>query len=257
MKYICTICGYIYDDSKENIPFDSLPDDWKCPLCGASKSDFKLMEEENKYKKYECEICGYIYDEKLEDVPFDSLPDDWKCPLCGASKSDFKLVEEEFKLDIHEKIDEDLVKLNVGEMGAILSNLARGCEKQGLSKQKDLFNDLAKYFDDIRPIENNKKVEDLLELLNKDALEYETLKDYCLSYDDRGAARVSVWGQRVNKMLISIINRYLEEGNKILENTNIWVCSICGFVYIGDNPPELCPVCKVPSNKFEKMEGLR
>jgi len=40
-KYQCTICGYIYDDSKEAIKFEELPDDWKCPLCGVGKSLFK------------------------------------------------------------------------------------------------------------------------------------------------------------------------------------------------------------------------
>ena len=41
MKYVCQICGYVYDDAKEKVPFAELPDDWKCPLCGAAKSDFK------------------------------------------------------------------------------------------------------------------------------------------------------------------------------------------------------------------------
>ena len=39
MRYICQICGYVYDEA-ENAPWAELPDDWKCPLCGASKSDF-------------------------------------------------------------------------------------------------------------------------------------------------------------------------------------------------------------------------
>ncbi|MGI5902217.1 MAG: rubredoxin-like domain-containing protein [Desulfitobacteriia bacterium] len=30
---------------------------------------------------------------------------------------------------------------------------------------------------------------------------------------------------------------------------------MCGFVYIGDKLPEVCPVCKVPNWKFEKVEG--
>ena len=41
MRYICMICGYVYDDAKEKVPFESLPASWKCPLCGAAKSDFK------------------------------------------------------------------------------------------------------------------------------------------------------------------------------------------------------------------------
>ena len=40
-----------------------------------------------------------------------------------------------------------------------------------------------------------------------------------------------------------------------LKDTDVWVCSVCGFIYTGDTPPELCPVCKVPDWKFEKMEG--
>ncbi len=43
-KWVCTICGYIYDDSKEKIPFEELPEDWVCPLCMHPKSDFELMD---------------------------------------------------------------------------------------------------------------------------------------------------------------------------------------------------------------------
>ena len=44
------------------------------------------------------------------------------------------------------------------------------------------------------------------------------------------------------------------EGEKMLENTGVYVCTICGFVFVGNEPPQLCPVCKVPSWKFEKVE---
>ncbi len=39
-KYECTACGYIYDETEENIKFIDLPDDWVCPVCGSEKSDF-------------------------------------------------------------------------------------------------------------------------------------------------------------------------------------------------------------------------
>ncbi|MDK2842414.1 MAG: hypothetical protein PWQ17_1920 [Anaerophaga sp.] len=42
-KFRCKQCGYVYDDTKEGIPFDSLPDNWKCPVCGAPKSDFEAI----------------------------------------------------------------------------------------------------------------------------------------------------------------------------------------------------------------------
>ena len=46
-KYVCTICGYVYDpeegaeDVKPGTPFDQLPDDWVCPVCGAGKDQFE------------------------------------------------------------------------------------------------------------------------------------------------------------------------------------------------------------------------
>jgi rubredoxin len=51
-KYKCTLCGYIYDpaqgDEDANIapgtPFEKLPDDWVCPMCGAGKDAFDVEE---------------------------------------------------------------------------------------------------------------------------------------------------------------------------------------------------------------------
>ncbi len=40
MKYVCGTCGYIYDEAKEDVKFEDLPDDWVCPVCGDPKSEF-------------------------------------------------------------------------------------------------------------------------------------------------------------------------------------------------------------------------
>ena len=34
-----------------------------------------------------------------------------------------------------------------------------------------------------------------------------------------------------------------------------WVCSVCGYVYDGENPPEQCPQCKAPASKFVEQKG--
>ena len=34
-----------------------------------------------------------------------------------------------------------------------------------------------------------------------------------------------------------------------------WVCSVCGYVFEGENPPAQCPVCKVPAEKFVLQSG--
>ena len=33
-----------------------------------------------------------------------------------------------------------------------------------------------------------------------------------------------------------------------------WVCSVCGYVYKGEVPPEECPVCHAPAEKFVEQE---
>ena len=51
-KYRCSVCGYIYDPElgdpdggiKPGTPFEEIPDDWVCPVCGASKDKFEKME---------------------------------------------------------------------------------------------------------------------------------------------------------------------------------------------------------------------
>ncbi|RKZ34777.1 High molecular weight rubredoxin [bacterium] len=53
-KYVCKVCGYIYDpklgdpDSgiEPGTPFEKIPDDWVCPICGAGKDDFEKLEGE-------------------------------------------------------------------------------------------------------------------------------------------------------------------------------------------------------------------
>ena len=208
--------------------------------------------------KYICQICGYVYDDAKEKVPFAELSDDWKCPLCGAAKSDFKPEangDEKKVVTAIEPMEADLEKLSAGQLAALCSNLARGCEKQYKQEEADLFKQLADYFTAVVPAVNDASVEKLAKELQTDANNYAAVRATADANADRGAARVCVWGEKVTRMLSSLVNRYLNEGEAMLKDTNIWVCTTCGFVYIGDTPPELCPVCKVPDWKFEKIEG--
>ena len=52
-KYVCDICGYIYDPEKgapdsgiaPGTVFEDIPEDWVCPLCGVGKDDFSEVED--------------------------------------------------------------------------------------------------------------------------------------------------------------------------------------------------------------------
>ena len=48
-KYVCTVCGYIYDEEAGDpdsgiapgTKWEDIPEDWVCPVCGVSKDDFE------------------------------------------------------------------------------------------------------------------------------------------------------------------------------------------------------------------------
>jgi rubredoxin len=50
-RYKCSVCGWIYDPEvgdpdggvAAGTPFEKIPADWHCPVCGAAKTDFEKM----------------------------------------------------------------------------------------------------------------------------------------------------------------------------------------------------------------------
>ncbi len=55
MKYVCELCGYVYDPElgddacgiDAGTDFEDVPADWTCPLCGATKDDFEAVSSED------------------------------------------------------------------------------------------------------------------------------------------------------------------------------------------------------------------
>ena len=228
--------------------------------------------------KYICQVCGYVYDEASEACPFDQLPDSWQCPWCKAPKTQFKPEQAEAPAEgasdaaggagdgagsglagVAAGADDagDLKQLSPGQLAALCTNLARGCEKQYKEEESKLFAELAEYFTAAVPPAEDASVEALAKQLQDEISLYPGTRAAADIVRDRGAARALVWGEKVSRMLSSLVTRYLEEGEPMLEGTEIWICTACGVIYIGETPPELCPVCKVPSWKFEKIEGRR
>lgn len=121
MRYKCAMCGWVYDPAvgdpdggiAPGTAFTDIPDDWVCPVCGASKADFSPADAESEsaaatketssdMAMWQCQTsnCGYIYRPAKGDrkgkIPagtsFEDLPDDWVCPVCGATKKMFKKI---------------------------------------------------------------------------------------------------------------------------------------------------------------------
>ena len=215
-------------------------------------------------KQLVCSICSYTYDE-AKGIPeagiapgtkWKDLPEDWKCPLCGADKYQFREKTEQTKTTATPDKPHVEKELSAMEMSIICSNLARGCEKQYLPQQAEDFRKLATFFRSKAEPVQEPSVKKLLELIENDiSVGYPYGNAVSADKPDRGALRCQVWSEKVTRMLDSLLKRYEAEGDKMLANTGVWVCTVCGFVYVGDVAPELCPVCKVPSWKFEKVEG--
>ena len=177
-------------------------------------------------KQMVCSVCTYTYDE-ARGIPeagiapgtkWEDLPDDWRCPWCGAGKEMFREKEAE--------------------------PAPAGPDKA-----------LAEFFRAEADPAPEASTEKLLEQLEWDlSAGYPYANGTALERADRGALRALVWSEKVTRMLQSLLRRYQSEGERMLAHSGVYVCSVCGFVYVGDAPPELCPVCKVPGWKFERAE---
>ena len=207
--------------------------------------------------RYVCPICGYVYDE-AKGPPWNTLPDDWKCPLCGAAKGAFRPegTQQAAAPAPVPALPTDLRPLTAIELSAVCSNLARGCEKQYNADQAAAFTRLADWLRERAEPFADSNLDALLAKVEQDLSEgYPTANAVSGQVSDRGALRSLVWSEKMTRMLQSLLTRYSREGEAMLKDTGVWVCTICGFVYVGDTPPELCPVCKVPSHKLERIGG--
>jgi rubredoxin len=219
--------------------------------------------------KYACSVCGYIYDE-AKGIPeagiapgttWEELPEDWVCPLCGATKSEFEkqgvsaASPENKPISVIEPTT-DMKEMSPLEVSVLCTNLARGCEKQYKPEEAALFMELAGYFKTASAPAEDADFNQLSALIEKDLAEgFPNANTVASDAKDRGALRALTWSEKVTRIQKSLLTRYQKEGEAMLENTGVYVCTICGFIYIGDTLPEICPVCKVPNWKFEKIEG--
>ena len=274
--YRCAMCGFEYHEEegypeagiKPGTRWAELPSDFTCPMCGAAKEDFYLVEEETKtvlekkeekkeekkvegnFDKYVCALCGYVYDEAIGEpelgikpgTKFEDLPSDFHCPRCGADKAEFYKKEEEEV--------EDLKEMSPILLSAICSNLGRGYEKQYKGEGSKLYYELADYFK--KKAEKQAGDIDKINGLVNDDLGLFTLATEQVNKDkDRGAYRSIVWAEKVTKMVSSLVKRY--QKGEDFDKLTVYVCTVCGFIFVGDKLPEVCPVCKVPNFKFERV----
>jgi rubredoxin len=224
-------------------------------------------------KQFVCTVCGYVYDEAAGDpehgiapgTRWEDVPADWVCPLCGATRAEFE--EKAAPAAVSPAVAaasapvreagtpvEDLREMSFGELAALCSSLSKGCEKQYLPEEAGLFRVLSNYYAaqaGPAPVGDPGGLADRIDEDLKTG--YPDAHAVAAAKIDRGAKRALVWSEKVTRILGSLLSRYEKQGDTLLEGTRVYVCEICGFVYVGDTPPDICPVCKVPSLKIAEV----
>ncbi len=218
--------------------------------------------------KYRCKICGFVYDEAQgytndgikPGVKWEDVPEDWLCPLCKASKEEFVLLSEDSDKSVGSEAefakfeDHKLLEMNSAELGVLFSGLAKACSKQYLGEESSAFTKLSEYFIGNSKTVDSSKIEEILPLVVENIeKDYPITMELAQKKKDRGAQRVCVWGEKATNMLRSILTRFESQKEAILENTRIYVCEACGFIYIGDELPDVCPVCSVPKSRIYEI----
>jgi rubrerythrin len=83
---------------------------------------------------------------------------------------------------------------------------------------------------------------------------YDTALEVAREAGERGAMRCFTWGKKVTAIQRSLINRYKKQGEELRKaGDDFYVCDACGFIFLGSEPPEICPACKAPSFRFNKI----
>lgn len=149
----------------------------------------------------------------------------------------------------------------------VFSNLAKACEKQTRSREAELLWKIAEYFDGSglsATWGENRNSSDSAQApstfaefaaaFGADESGYlAPVRDAAASDHDRGALRMATWASKVNAIQKSIAERYAKKGESLVEGRSIFVCEACGFIFIGDEAPAVCPVCKAPAMRFSRI----
>ena len=252
MKYVCPICGYVYDEENEKVPFSELPDSWVCPLCGAVKSTF-TAKEENETAEKEFEVADGV-----EPV----------CPICRA-KGD-KLVEiQDAPANKYAgtQTEKNLEAAFAGESQARnkYTYFASKAKKEGYEQIAALFQKTADnekehakmWFKELSGIGDT--AENLKAAADGENYEWTDMYDgFAKTAEEEGFTELA----EKFRLVAAIEKQHEERYRALLKNVEtmevfkksevkVWECRNCGQIVVGTNAPEICPTCAHPQSYFE------
>ena len=134
----------------------------------------------------------------------------------------------------------------------ILSNLEKAAEKQQNYDDAEYYGRLAKKHH--KPAGGG-TIAGLKDAITADISLIDEANKLAVEKNDRGAQRALKWGAKVATIQKSLVDRYMSKGEALLDGKSLYLCEACGFIFLGDAVPAVCPVCKAPSSRFSKVGG--
>lgn len=135
---------------------------------------------------------------------------------------------------------------------AVLSNLAKAAEKQQEAATGELLGRLAELVNDNDTAAG--EISAIREQIVADGeAGYPGIRERGERDADRGVLRAAKWGEKVNTSQRALIDRFDSKGDDLLDGKSLYVCEACGFIFVGVDPPPVCPVCKAPSGRFSEI----
>ena len=212
-KYVCSICGYVYEG-------DSMPDDFKCPLCGVGPDKFNKVEEAPAKNKY----AGTKTEKNLWEAFAGESQARNKYTFFAsvAKKAGYEQIAELFlKTADNEKEHAKLWFKELGELGDTAENLLHAAEGEN-AEWTDMYDRMAK----------DAEAEGFPELAEK----------------FRGVGAIEKHHEERYRALLNNV-----ETRQVFEKAGvqIWECRNCGHIVVGTQAPDVCPVCAHPQAFFE------
>ncbi len=214
MSYRCKICGYVYEG-------DTLPADYKCPVCKHPAADFEPIETKAATPE---NLKGTKTEQNLRDAfsGESQARNKYTYFASVAKKEGYEQISDLFlKTAANEKEHAELWFKALGALGDTAANLKHAAEGE------------------------NYEWTDMYATFSKEA-EAEGFADLAAQF--RGVAEVEKAHEK--RYLALLHNVEMQAVFEKAEET-MWECRNCGHLVIGKKAPDICPVCKHPRSYFE------
>ena len=223
MRYVCSACGFVYDEEAMGAPFRALPQSWHCPMCAATRGDYRREGAADEPAVLPDPYYGSTTRENLLKLLADQAGNS------GALRSAAQAARQEglpaaaqvlSELADYEAAHADVLRRALCRVGTTAENLSAA--REALSAR------LADYASLVRTAE----IEGFGEM----------------------AERLHAMQEAEQQMLarLETLQRRVEAGLYVSDAPETWHCRACGWQTQSRQAPDVCPLCGSGRTAFER-----